>query len=360
MTFYMGKNITQSQLDTLVAVTSYELFQKITNPDPEVASLLERLQRVRSIDRKAYDAVKKRLPYFTCSEFAGNIRKAENFTAAHGLVLDLDHCLTQEEAGKNLRARLAADTRVLLLFTSPGGEGLKLVFRFNEPCLSAKIFSDFYKWFAGNFARQYQIETYIDFTTHDASRVCFLSADKDAHHNPLCDALDWKQFADAFQDCPWNENTESNRPETEQPAGSENSSATDQTEKKDIAPDVYAEILKKLNPRASLKKSKIIHVPEQLNNIEEPIRNAAAGYQIELKEVRNIHYGKKLVFQHGVNFTEINVYHGKNGFTVTITPKAGSNAELGEVMKRITEQVLWDMMNIPYTQKTLTKNVTKN
>ncbi len=64
MTFYMGKNITQSQLDTLVAVTSYELFQKITNPDPEVASLLERLQRVRSIDRKGLRRGKEKASVF--------------------------------------------------------------------------------------------------------------------------------------------------------------------------------------------------------------------------------------------------------------------------------------------------------
>jgi len=353
--FYLGKNILQSHLETLQPVTSYELFQKIATCDEEVKGLIEKLRRVRSIDRKAYDTVKKRLPFFTCSEFSNGLRKTENFIAAHGLVLDLDHCLHPDTDNEALRNQLKADARVMLLFTSPGGDGLKLVFRFQEPCPSPKAYSDFYKWFASAFAREYKIEQAVDFATHDVSRVCFLSHDPDAYHNPECEPLEWQVVNQLFDECPW-----------EDAPGVEKKDAVDGknddgNEKKDaIDPAVYAEILKKLNPRARPKKTKIIYVPEQLQNIAEPVRTEAGLYGIELKEVRDIHYGKKLIFQHGLNFAEINVYYGKNGFTVTITPKSGSNQELGEVMKRLTEEVIWKLTQIPYVQKTLTQNVTKN
>jgi len=352
--FYLGNNILQSHVEKLQPVTIYEIFGKITNPDEDVKGLVEKLRRVRTIDRKAYDTVKKRLPYFTCSEFTDGLRKTENFVAAHGLVLDLDHCVCAEAAADELINKLKADARVMLLFVSPGGEGLKLVFRFQEPCPSAKTFSDFYKWFATSFARQYGLEQVIDFTTHDASRVCFLSYDADAYHNPDSEPLDWKVVVPLFDinECPWKKEEKIDETNNKSHAGKE--------KKEDIDPSVYTEILKKLNPRAKPKKAKIIHVPEQLQNIAEPVRTEAARYGIELKEVRDIHYGKKLVFEHGLNFAEINVYYGKNGFTVTITPKSGSNKELGEVMKKITEEVLWNLTQIPYIQKTLTQNVTKN
>lgn len=362
--FFYGKNITQSHLETLVQVTSYEIYQKITNPEPETAGLLERLQRIKTIDRKAYDAVKKRLPFFTCSEFANGIRKTENFVAAHGLILDLDHCLLPEENGKKIRSLLTTDPRILLLFTSPGGNGLKIVFRFEVPCTSPKIFSDFYKWFANDFSHKYGIEQFTDFTTHDVSRVCFVSMDKEAHHNPLCEAIDWKPFAAAVvQDCPWFDSSPDdagNKEKNNKPETTSGQEVLTQKNDDSIDPETYAQILKKLNPQSHVCKKKIIYVPEQLNKIADPVREEAGKYQIELAEVRDIHYGKKLVFQHGINKAEINVYYGKNGFSVVITPKAGNNEQLAEVVKRITEEAIWKLFNIPYIQKKLTNSVNQN
>ena len=63
---------------------------------------------------------------------------------------------------------------------------------------------------------------------------------------------------------------------------------------------------------------------------------------LNVEEVRDIHYGKKFVFRREHDFAEINVFYGKSGFTVVISPKRGHHPALSEAAKAIIEKILFD------------------
>ena len=84
----------------------------------------------------------------------------------------------------DLRKTITSDTRTVMCFVSPGGDGLKVLFRFSERCYDAGLYKTFYKAFLDRFARQYGVEQVVDGKTCDVTRACFLSADAEAYYNP--------------------------------------------------------------------------------------------------------------------------------------------------------------------------------
>jgi len=107
-------------------------------------------------------------------------------------VIDVDHCfdLAELDRENQLKEKLKSDQRIGLMYTSPSGTGLKLVFSISEPLTNSKRFADFYLAFAGKFARQYELEKFVDFKTHDISRISFLNVDLMAYYNPAHIAVD--------------------------------------------------------------------------------------------------------------------------------------------------------------------------
>ena len=104
----------------------------------------------------------------------------------------MDHYSAKAAELSELRARLvAADDRIFMAFVSPGGDGLKLVFRLDQPCMDPKQFSDFYKAFAHAFGERHGLSAYLDFRTADATRACFLSHDPEAYHDPIAEPVRW-------------------------------------------------------------------------------------------------------------------------------------------------------------------------
>jgi hypothetical protein len=109
-----------------------------------------------------------------------------------------------------------------------------------------------------------------------------------------------------------------------------------------IDDNVYADILKILNPKTPKKRAKMIFVPEVLNSIEQPIIRFAAKMGVPVEKVKDMNYGKKFTFVKENHFAEINVFYGKNGFTILISPKKGHHAQLSEVAKKVIETVIYD------------------
>ena len=97
-----------------------------------------------------------------------------------------------------LKVKLAKDSRVKLAFVSPGGDGLKILFELEKPFMSLKLFSDFYKIFSRSFAKQYQLEKYIDFATNDATRICFLSYDPNLYYHKMAQNVDADLYVSSF------------------------------------------------------------------------------------------------------------------------------------------------------------------
>jgi hypothetical protein len=249
-------------------------------------------------------------------------------------VLDIDNLNQLHDAPHELKSTLRTDSRIWLMFTSPSGNGLKLLFRLSQKCHDPIQYSLFYKKFAAAFAQQYNLQECLDTCTCDVTRVCFLSADPQAFLNPVPDDVNVADFVDF----------ESSLFETaalikEQKAEQQPAATTH--EKKELKPDALEHILKQLNPERRTKPEKQVFVPEALETIISPITQKAAGFDISLKEVANINYGKKFVFSKDLLFAELNVFYGKNGFSIVKTPKKGSNPKLAEVMYQMLCEVLY-------------------
>ncbi len=127
----IGKHITAPS-DPLQPVSVQSVFKAICNARGEVATLQNRLQAIRIIDAGQYRKMKTALPYIVCASFQPNVRKKENFVFTERFVVDIDHLSEYEIDMKSLRQRLRDDPRVELLFSSPGGDGLKVLFVLSE------------------------------------------------------------------------------------------------------------------------------------------------------------------------------------------------------------------------------------
>ena len=327
-----GKNLTQYN-DKLEKIEAEKLFEKIMNPKEEIKSLLKQLETISSIDPKKYRKLKTSLPYFTSGIFNPPFRKKENFAWIQYFILDIDHLRQKDLTPKTLKQKLANDPHLYYAFTSPSGDGLKIVFRLEEKCYDAQKFSMFYKLFSASFAKKYNIEQVIDHSTSDVTRACFFSYDPDATDNLFPKDVVLNDYIN-FNDYENVEQAKLDLKEIEK-----NSTTEQETEKEQISQSVFDEIKASLNPKIKTKKEKIIFVPEQLNQIIDPIKSKMQEYKINLKDAQDIHYGKKIVFEVEQNWAEINVFYGKKGYTIVKTPKKGSNPELTE----ITHNILCEM-----------------
>jgi predicted small metal-binding protein len=326
----IGKNITAAH-DQMQKIEPLQLFDKIAHPSSELTSKIEQLRTLHTIDPKKYQQCKTGLPYFTCGIFNPPLRKLENFGSIEYFMIDIDHLSALEVSVENLKTVLKQDSRVVMMFVSPGADGLKIMFHLHEKCFEAVQYKAFYKLFAHQFSMQYQLLQVIDLRTCDVTRACFLSADQDAFFNPDHENVRIKEFVNFDNEFEFEAACETIR-EIEKNAPRH---PTEHKEEKPLSEDLFDEIKQKLNPSVKTNKEKIIYVPEELEKTIEIVKQRMNETGITFKTVTNIHYGKKFVFEAVLKWCEINLFYGKKGFSVVITPKAGSNSELAEICRKI-------------------------
>ncbi len=327
---FTGQDVTKSAADILRPVTLAGLHQLIARPTAELLALTGQLKKIRNIDVKAYHRLKVRLPYFIGASFTGNIRHSSNFVGIHYFVVDLDHLPpVSHQQHQQLRQQLRQDERVALMFTSPGGRGLKLLFRLHRPITDTALYSNFYRAFTAELSRHYHLDKHLDFKTSDATRVCFLAVDHQAWLNLRATPVAGHEYHASYD--LFNQET---------PPDNAVGPAPGPAGKQHLPDDVYAEIRQKLNPKTP-KRKKIIFVPQVLEKITGPVVDFAGRLGLAVSQVRDINYGKKFVFAHARHFAEINVFYGKSGFTVAISPKRGHHEELSQLAKALIEHVLY-------------------
>lgn len=324
---HWGLHITQVG-DPLHPITVEEMYSRIQRPKAEFQDRIQQLRAVRILDEKMYRELKKGLPYFVCGSFHPAVRRRENFAAITQFVLDLDHLSQGQHDQYALAQRLSALPQVELCFVSPGGDGLKLMFRLSEPCRDSAQFSAFYKVFAHRFAVQQQLEGVVDLATHDVTRACFVSYDPAAYFRPepesieMADYLTALDFELAEKEVRVAERAQrSQRPTTPPP---------------DVEPgnDILRQIKQKLNPRAYIPPAKQYVMPPELDAAIPLLRLRLAELGLELESAEPINYGRKLRVKAAHLWAEINLFYGQRGFTVVKTTKSGSHAELAELAAR--------------------------
>ena len=190
-----GTNI-QSVADELKKVQEEYLYNSLRNPKPSIAATIQQLRIVYSMDAKGYAQLKRKLPYFVCGQFNPPFRRKENFAYTESFILDFDHLASKQLSLKAIRNDIIQDEQVMMCFTSPSEDGLKVMFRLKERCYDAGLYSIFYKAFAATFAMRHNLTQVADSRTSDVARACFVSIDPDAYFNPNPTPVDIKAYID--------------------------------------------------------------------------------------------------------------------------------------------------------------------
>ena len=86
------------------------------------------------------------------------------------------------------------------------------------------------------------------------------------------------------------------------------------------------------------------NVPPILDEFVEAFKPYVAKSGIQLTEVINIQYAKKLRFKLGLKQAEINVFYGHHGFKVVQSPRGGTSPELNQLTANLIETFLDECM----------------
>ena len=335
-----GTRITSSN-DALRPVSLADVLAVVTT-DAALQTATERLRRLGRMDKEAVKTVKTRVPYVVGSTFGpqpsgesdlpeamatatpavvsdgqrATVRRTETFVAAHYFVLDLDHCPGLNGAVPDA---IRQNDAVALAFVSPGGEGLKLFFRLDNPCTDPRRFTAAYRNFASDFGSRHRFASSLDLRTSDVTRACFLAHDATAHHNPDALPIDWQAWltdADAEIDLFGERAVATLSPAVDRP----------------INEAAYRDVLRQINPRSPVRREKQVHVPDELLMLEPVVRTICGRLNWELRAVEPLNYGLKFVVRQGCRTAELNVCYGKRGFSLVRSPKTGTDPALSDLL----------------------------
>lgn len=282
------------------------------------------------------------LPYLVCAAFKPAIRRRDHFVNIEYFMVDVDHVSEHYDIAQ-LSLQLAADTRLVLLFTSPGGDGLKLLFRLQEKCSDYGLFSAFYKQFIQQLATTYHLHPVIDISTSDVTRACFISYDEHAYYNPDAQKIDMMMYHIDDTEQLW---SEAQQAETSFVAEKEKFSSADKPKQKPgPAQDVMESIRQKLNPLYRKPEKKQYYIPPEADAFLEKLKEELVPYGLQLLETAPIHYGRKLKIGAGNLWAEINLFYGGRGFTFVKTTKTGSDGELATICVQVLEETLQRIQN---------------
>lgn len=333
ITVSLGTNLVSAN-ERMTSISLIELYERIAHANSAFTNQIEVLRSIYQMDGNKYTLMKKSLPYFVCAHFEPGVRRQENFTSTTSFVLDIDKIDEDTITMDELRNKLDKDERIAMMFTSPSGNGLKLLFLLDKPCLDYNVYSTFYKQFAMEFAKEHNIETFVDLKTNDVTRACFLSADPKATLNTTATPVLWEDYVNL-------ESVDLFVKETQVPSiNLEPTPENTLPEVSNIEPD--KETMVKIKERLELNNKKRlpvetrpIYVPEEVTGILTNLKNSVEETGVELYDTRKIQYGMKLMFKTHQLRAEINLFYGHRGYSVVESPKRGTSIELNSMMAQL-------------------------
>lgn len=326
----------RNNTEPLQKTTPEYLYNALRNPKPEFEARIRQLRVVRQLNETQYASLKVQLPYFVCATFSPPFRKTENFAYTQYFVIDIDHIGSKGFILEDLKAKISSDPRTMLCFASPGEDGLKVIMKLKEKCYDAGVYSVFYKKFVSDFSTQYSLQQVIDARTSDVARACFMSVDREAYFNPYCELIDMGQIVNLTDTSELLK--EKREAEREVQSLIEDSAIEDDPLPTDPSDDAMDQIRQLLNMRPRKEAiEKNIYVPEILNNLEESLKDYVNQIGFHITEVLNIQYGKKIRAELGLKKAEVNLFYGRRGFSVVISPRTGTDESLNSLLAEAIE-----------------------
>lgn len=147
-------------------------------------------RELRALEPDLQKVFKADLDYVTFSGTFNPTRLVKNLYSHSGLIcLDFDHVANLWET----RLQLQADPHTLVLFTSPSGTGLKVVFSVAGLATEPERHKDLYADMAVYIRQTYGLE--VDASGSDVSRACFLPHDPSVFTNEAAQDYAYKGLA---------------------------------------------------------------------------------------------------------------------------------------------------------------------
>jgi len=318
--------------DQLTKMPLDRLHRAIAHPSGSLREQVKRLRLVQAVDPGAFHRLRSELPYFVCGHFHPPTRRRDHFSATRYLVVRL-HRFRKNGTAEKLRA----DPRLVLAYTAADGEGLRLLFRLREPCFDTGLYSLFYQAFVQQLAARYELEKVIDLQTPGVTRPCFLSADPAAFYRPQAEGIVLEQVfdpgdPDAQRRVARQQNTlrEQQEPQPQQP------------DKEPLSDEVLHDIKKKLNPNFKPRKRKRSGRQPELQAVLLRLTEKLKALELELLLAEPIPFGRKIRVGAGDHWAELNLFFGKEGFSVVKTTQTGSHAQLADTVYQILRELVSD------------------
>ncbi len=336
----VGTNI-KSVSEPLRKIPLEYLYNALRHPKQEMSLKIDRLKIVRQMNLEQYAHLKQQLPYFVCATFNPPFRKTENFAYTEYFVIDIDHIGEKGLSLIDLKSKIVKDSRTVLCFQSPSQDGLKVIMKLKEKCYDPGIYPVFYKKFLYDFSVRYQVQQVIDIKTSDVARACFMSIDPDAYYNPDADTVDMKMYIpvdDSSELLNARKDIEKSFAEMSSENANENNSSKKLADPTDESISKIRELLDMKPKRKTVEKN--VYVPEELNGIMEELVEGIKEIGLEVYEAINIQYGKKIRARLGTKKSEINLFYGHRGFSVVLSPKTGTDAELNQLLADVVKSYL--------------------
>lgn len=332
----IGFKITQPD-DPLTKTTAEHIFRQIKNPDQKILQTIEHLRNLKTIDEKSYKNFKKNLPYFVCGNFHPPFRKKENFASILYFIADFDNLHSSSLIPDTLKNKMAVDNRVVAAFVSPGSDGLKVVFKFSEPCKDAGAYKLIYSNFLHHFAAEYQLLQHLDKVTHDVTRATFLSYDPHILINPNPVAIDPQPFLSIHTGpffLPTNNNKQPQQENYPEVIPEKTPASADPDEQ------TLSYIKNLLRDKKNSPPEKIITPSENVKNIIPKLEQFLIEIQCKLTTRKTIHYGEQITITNGKSVMEFNIFYGKKGYNVVVNPRSGTNHALAAEFKNLIYQAI--------------------
>ena len=326
--------------DTLVAISIERMMKGIQTPDSPLAEQVTQLRTVKAMDENQYRRLKTQLPYIVCGMFSPAIRRKENFSYAEYFILDLDHLTQFERTSQVLKDQLKSDENILMMFVSPGNDGLKLLFKIQERIHDVGYYTLFYKQFAARFAALHELQGMVDIKTNDVSRCCFMSHDNDLVYNehalPVI-AADYlnPDNIDGLENT-LKEIKEADIQQQEQLFLT--ADATVDLPKSILPDDVLLRIKMRINPSLIVRPKKVVTQPGELNEIWGKLQVYLEEMEIPIEKMTPISYGRQIRLKADMHWAELNIFYGKKGYSVVKTTKTGSSEALAEIAYNALQQ----------------------
>lgn len=168
-----GKNVKSRELES---VTLSEVLNTIQTGNNGIKENIETIRACQEPEQRK--ELKQLLPYFILGTFKDCIRNNANFERTQFILLDVDHVgIDNVLAIKN---QLAQDPNVYAVAISPSGDGLKVIYKLENPITVEAIYRATYLHLSEQFHQKYSIEPD---TTIDPARACYMTYDPDLYVN---------------------------------------------------------------------------------------------------------------------------------------------------------------------------------